>query len=117
MGEVYWGLFRLNDGSVELIGEEQLSTPDDMLLSLLKTTAKLSDCHIISIGAGWDAYQEALFSDGKPDNLNYIESIFPVASAIAEIGLSLFNSGETVAPENAQPVYIRNDVAKKSQKQ
>jgi tRNA A37 threonylcarbamoyladenosine modification protein TsaB len=29
----------------------------------------------------------------------------------------LFKNGETVVSEDAQPVYIRNDVAKKSQKQ
>lgn len=121
MGEVYWGLFKLAEGAVksnmELLGEEQVSKPEDMLQSVLKTTAKIENCQILAIGAGWDTYQEELFKSGKPENLDYSENLFPTASSIAKLALPLFLNGETVISENAQPVYIRNDVAKKSKKQ
>jgi tRNA threonylcarbamoyladenosine biosynthesis protein TsaB len=117
MGEVYWGLFKLNEGNIELLGEEQVSKPEIMLQSILKTADTIENCQILAIGAGWDAYQEALFKLDKPKNLDYIENIFPTASSIAKLALPLFKNGETVVSEDAQPVYIRNDVAKKSQKQ
>lgn len=117
MGEVYWGLFKLVEGEIELLGEEQLSKPEIMFQSILQTTASIEGCQILAVGAGWDAYQEELFKSDKPENVDYIENLFPTASSIAKLALPLFKKGETSVSEDAQPVYIRNDVAKKSQKQ
>jgi len=116
MGEVYWGLFKWQQGQITPLNEEQVSKPEEMLQNTLEVIAESGNRHVLAIGAGWDAYQEELFSTGRPENLEYLETIFPTASAIAGLALPLFIKGKTVAPEDAQPVYIRNNVAKKSQK-
>ncbi len=119
MGEVYWGLFKQNekDGKIEPLGEEQVSKPEDMLQSLQKMTEEKGENQVISIGAGWDVYNDAIFQGYKPKNITHLENLSPMASEIATLAQALFQKGETVAPEDAQPVYLRNNVAKKSQKQ
>ncbi len=116
MGEVYWGLFRFSDGKIESLGEEHVSKPQDMLISL-KAMIEKTNNQALAVGAGWDAYHEVLSQEDKLENISHLINVFPTASSIAQLALSLFEKGEAVAPEDAQPVYIRNDVAKKSQKQ
>ncbi len=117
MGEVYWGLFKSNNGEIKLLGEEQVSKPEKMLQSLLKTTEEMGDDQIIIVGAGWDAYEEKIFHEKSHENITHLKNLFPTASEISKLALILLKKGKTVAPEDAQPVYIRNNVAKKSQKQ
>ena len=116
MGEVYWAVFKNNDGEVELIGEEQVSKPQEMFD---KATANLEDeAQVLAVGSGWDVYKDELFANGKPKNLIHLENKFPTALDIASLAVPLFEAGNAaVKPEDAQPVYIRNDVAKKSAKQ
>ena len=116
MGEVYWGLFILNGSKIEALGEEQVSKPEIMLESLLKTVADMKSCHILAVGEGWGAYQEEIFHDNNIENITHLKMLSPTASSIATLALPLYRDNKTVAPEDAQPVYIRNDVAKKSQK-
>lgn len=109
MQEVYWGEYRRNSsGLVELIGEEQLGSPEKMLANTLDETQK------IAIGSGWDVYASELFDKAYPDNLHIENGILPSAEYIAKLALPLFEQGKAVAAEDAQPVYIRNNVAKKS---
>ena len=116
MGEVYWGLFKFSDGKIESLGEEQVSKPQEMLDSL-KATIEKDNSQALAVGAGWDAYYDELLKEDQLENISHLINIFPTASSIAQLAFKLFENGKTVAPEDAQPVYIRNDVAKKSQKQ
>ncbi len=117
MGEVYWGLFKYREGKIESLIKEQVSKPEEMLESLQKTTKELGDNPVISIGAGWDAYEEELFQKNNPKNITHLKNLAPMASEIAKLAKILFQKGKIVTPEDAQPIYIRNNVAKKSQKQ
>lgn len=109
MQEVYWGEYQLNAaGLVELIGEEQLGSPETMLASTLGDTQK------IAIGSGWDVYASKLFDKTYPDNLQIENGILPSAEYIAKLAVPLFEEGKVVTAEDAQPVYIRNNVAKKT---
>ncbi len=119
MGEVYWGLFKLSDEKLEPLCEEQVSKPQDMLNSLKAMIAMLEkdNNQALAVGAGWDAYYAVLSQEDKLENIRHLINVFPTASSIAQLALRLLEKGEVVAPEDAQPVYIRNDVAKKSQKQ
>ncbi|MFA6037901.1 MAG: tRNA (adenosine(37)-N6)-threonylcarbamoyltransferase complex dimerization subunit type 1 TsaB [Legionellales bacterium] len=42
-------------------------------------------------------------------------NVMPVASAALPLALSLFSQGKAIAPELAQPIYLRDDVAHKKQ--
>ena len=103
MNEVYWGEFINKQGVVTLKGQEQVSSPK-ILLEHIKAHQ-----NILAIGNGWEAYLSDL-----PENITLIKGAFPSAEHIAQLALPLFISGKTVLPEEAQPIYIRDNVAKKA---
>ena len=73
---------------------------------------------VVLIGSGWDVYLAA-FQGDNPDmlSLNYIENKFPDAMHVSQLALLAFEKGEIQSAEEAQPVYLRNNVAEKSKKQ
>ena len=115
MGEVYWAEYMVQEGVLEIVGEEQLSTP-----SILFDKAKSNKQSTILVGSGWDEYldgfkQENLELDFET-NITFIPNKFPDAQAISELALAMFEKGDLQSIEDAQPVYLRNNVAKKSTK-
>ncbi len=121
MGEVYWGFFRFSDLSkVELIGEEKVTKPEELLKETLLLAETHQDSQIICLGSGWDIYEETLLgnstSKSESNNMVHLKNAQTNAKDIAELALDLIVAGKVVKPEDAQPVYIRNDVAKKSSK-
>ena len=104
MGEIYWGSYALKNGTIESISEEQVSIQEDILNSIGNES-------IIAIGNGWEISDEKL-----PENICVIEHCLPSAEYIARLALPLLKAHKTVAIEDAQPIYIRNNVAKKSAK-
>lgn len=116
MGEVYWGVYRLGESGIELVGDEQVSKPQDMLSKAEGLESLIMGNRVLAIGPGWDAYEEALFKKGKMSKLTHLKSALPSAEAIVYLAETRLLEGKAVAPEEAQPVYIRNNVAKKSNK-
>ncbi|MEE9327554.1 MAG: tRNA (adenosine(37)-N6)-threonylcarbamoyltransferase complex dimerization subunit type 1 TsaB [Cocleimonas sp.] len=111
MSEVYWGVFKLTDSKVHAIKDEKVSKAQEMLSVLTDTTH-------IGVGSAWDEYYDDLFSDEEPqpDALMIMNGQLPRAEYIARLALDLYKNNKTVAIEDAQPVYIRNNVAVKSNK-
>ena len=105
MNEVYWGEFIRQQGALKLIGQEQV-TSSEILMSYVNTQPTM-----LAIGNGWEVYLTDL-----PKNITLIREALPSAEHIAELALPLLVSGKSVSPEQAQPLYIRNNVAKKSTK-
>jgi len=70
------------------------------------------------IGSGWDEYigQFKEQHDNK-ESILFINNKFPEAEFISQLALEAFESGELRSIEEAQPVYLRNNVAEKSKKQ
>lgn len=100
MGEVYWGEYKAIGHEVSLVGEEKLSKPE--VLESLNQTENAR------FGSGWEAYY--------PDLMNS-KHVFPSAYYIAQLAASAFSRGEYIDAANAEPVYLRNDVAKKKAEQ
>ena len=105
MSEVYTCLFQLDDnGIMQPIIEEQVLAPEKVQASLPEGLASA-----YAVGTGFDAYPEILSSlklqAGSPDIL------YPDARAMFRSGISLFNHGQSVAPEDAQPTYVRDTVS------
>lgn len=114
MGEVYWAEYKVDSEKVELVGEEQLSKPEVMF----EQTELLTKSNtVIVIGSGWDEYiDRSKETSLNASSLVHIPEKFPDAVEISELGLLSFEAGETYSLEDAQPVYLRNNVAEKSQK-
>lgn len=114
MGEVYWAEYNIVEGKVELIGEEQLSSPEVMFK---KTEIFAQTRQVNVIGSGWDEYIDRFEESYSISiNLNHFTKRFPDAVEVSELALLSFEKGETYSLEDAQPVYLRNNVAKKSLK-
>ena len=111
MAEVYWGEFAFVDNRIILIGNERVSSPEILEETLSKVSC---DKKITAIGSGWDVYDYELLKNDKLNNIVHLKDVFPNASAVAKTALSRFLDGNTLTPEDAQPVYIRNNVAQKS---
>jgi len=105
MGEVYWGEYSHSEGVVRLIGEEQLAKPE------ILTQFMQDNC--LRFGSGWEAYHaEALIHD-TPEITRRVKDSFPRAYYVAKLAAIAFERGELMDAADAEPVYLRNDVAKK----
>ncbi len=103
MQQVYWGAYvRGRDGLVTPAGDEIVVDP---------AQAPIPDGNEwIGIGSGWDTYHQVLAARFGNRIRSRIENRFPRASDVARLAIS----GVAIAAEQAQPVYLRNDVAVKS---
>jgi tRNA threonylcarbamoyladenosine biosynthesis protein TsaB len=103
--EVYWALFK--DGAVlpQLLGGEHLGVPEDIAID-----SRL-DGELIAVGSGlalsqrFPAAISARLAARLPDE-------HPRAGAIARIAGVLYEGGVRVAPQDIEPLYLRDQVAK-----
>lgn len=109
MGEVYWGGYKSVDGEVHLLGAEQLSNPDRL--------AALDQNGSIRFGSGWQEYHSDLMDSAPPEIADATKNVFPSAYYVAKLAASAFSRGEYIDAADAEPVYLRNDVAKKKAEQ
>lgn len=106
MKEVYWGAYELNDeGIMTLQAEEIVAGPDQITLP--------KGNEWVGAGSGWEAYPDILQQRMGKQLSHSVGFLLPRAIDVAMIGQALFQRGETVTPEQALPVYLRNNVAKK----
>jgi tRNA threonylcarbamoyladenosine biosynthesis protein TsaB len=103
--EVYWALFKDGDAVPQLIGVENLSVPEDIVID-----ARLEG-ELIAVGSGlalssrFPAAISARLATRLPDE-------HPRAGAIARIAGVLYERGVRVAPQDIEPLYLRDQVAK-----
>lgn len=106
MQEVYWGCYQLDGQGLmaETLGE-QVAAPDQV--------TPPEGAGWLGAGSGWAVHGalltrrlEACLSGVTPDLLCSAEDI-------ARLGAAGFECGRALPPEQAAPVYLRNQVAKK----
>lgn len=109
MSEVYWGTYRrVSTGGLALMGSEAVLSPHEVPL--------IEGLQGIGTGSGWMTY-ESILAQRLGDGLGgMLPDRFPRARAIARLAVVDYEQGRLVPPEAAQPVYLRNEVAKKSKK-
>lgn len=107
MGEIYWGLYGRNKNNlVALVGEEVVSKaihvgcPDDIRGA--------------GVGSGWKEYSKELREHLGERVVAVDGDCFPKAGNVAILAVDGFEKGLAVAAETAIPVYLRDNVAKKS---
>lgn len=103
MDEIYCGWFRVGaDGLVVAVSEESVCKPESMPLIEMPATTRWH-----GVGTGW-RYGERL-----PDSPRGVidQNLLPRASAVARLALVAWNDGVRLGASDAQPVYLRNEVA------
>jgi len=108
MGEVYWGVYQRGaDGFAELVGAEAVTDA-----GAVEFPEAAASGH--GIGSGWGTYEAVLRGRlGERRVMGMLSDRFPRAAWIARLGAEVFRRGGCVAAEDAQPVYLRDKVAKK----
>lgn len=103
MGEIYWACYECRAGQPALITEEQVCTPGAVALAA-------GIARWFGAGRGW------LLKDGFPSAVleamtTVDDSLVPRAARVADLAALTFAGGGGVAAAQAQPVYIRDQVA------
>ncbi len=106
MEEVYWGAYQRSvDGGVKLLDDECVCKPDDTFIPEID--------HWVGVGTAWKTYHGELITRYKTVLDRCDADVFPRARDVAALGVIGFEAGLAVSAEEAQPVYLRNNVAVK----
>lgn len=109
MDEVYWAAYHFAQGLPVQVAPERVDAP--VSLSCPDTALQWQ-----GVGSGW-CYQASMPASVQEAVVSIQQDIYPTAAAIATLALRDFQAGKTVAPEQALPVYLRDDVAWKKKDQ
>jgi tRNA threonylcarbamoyladenosine biosynthesis protein TsaB len=103
MNEVFTCTFKANDNKIMIpTSKEMVCSPKDI---------QLSDDEMFGIGIGFDRYKAL---DVFTERLTGIQSnIWPKASSVLQLAQEWLKTHEPLTSAQAQPVYLRNNVAKK----
>lgn len=102
MDEVYWGQFALADDLMRPVSVEAVTPPEEVI-------APDAAC---GIGSGWQ------FAERFACSANLVDTqALPHAQDIALLAEEDVNAGRVLSAEQAQPVYLRDKVAKKKHEQ
>jgi tRNA threonylcarbamoyladenosine biosynthesis protein TsaB len=106
MNQLYWGAYVRNaQGLAELRGEENVLAPGEVSIP--------ADEDWIGAGSGWDRYAALLLERLGDRVREWRPDCFPSARFVAQLGAHELASGRSLAPEQALPVYLRDEVAVK----
>lgn len=104
MGEIYAGAFvRTDDGGVRALDDERVCRAADLVLPSAPAW------HVV--GTGWGVYAEALGACLPSAPRSADAARYPQARHVARLAAPRFAAGDTLAPEQALPVYLRDKVA------
>jgi tRNA threonylcarbamoyladenosine biosynthesis protein TsaB len=108
MHEVYWALCTVDaDGVMQLQGEEMVCAP--------RQVSQPQRGGWVGAGSGWDANAEALSQRLSPWLAQQFPNLFCHAQDVAIIAAHALSQGvAAVTAAQALPLYLRNNVAKKS---
>lgn len=106
MNQVYWGLFEKDKhGLMQACIDEQVVSPADVHVP--------QSAGWVGAGSGWDQYHEALTLVTNDAIADWQAQQFPHARHALPIACELFRTGKLLAADQALPVYLRDDVARK----
>lgn len=105
MNEIYWAEYKKQEnGSAVLVGDESVGPVEQV---------RFSESVGYGAGSGWQVYEAELKARLQSFVAGYDASYLPRASCIASLGAAGFTQGKAVPVEQAMPVYLRDNVAKK----
>ncbi|MDT8371541.1 MAG: tRNA (adenosine(37)-N6)-threonylcarbamoyltransferase complex dimerization subunit type 1 TsaB [Gammaproteobacteria bacterium] len=109
MGEIYCASYQLIDGIVHLLDQERVCPPEEF--------HPFSDEHWFGVGTGWSEYKDQLTQNFSEHLADISGEHYPQAINIISVAQHDIAAGRTVSSEQALPVYLRNNVAKKKAEQ
>ncbi|MHB8415340.1 MAG: tRNA (adenosine(37)-N6)-threonylcarbamoyltransferase complex dimerization subunit type 1 TsaB [Acidiferrobacteraceae bacterium] len=108
MDQVYWGAYvRDADGVPALVGSEGVTAPEAVRLPEGGHDWQGG-------GSGWDRYVDRLMPHLGPRMRAWCPDLLPDARCLLPIALAYWRRGVALPAQQALPVYIRNEVAKRS---
>lgn len=114
MGEVYWAVYRHGEsGGMECLQTEQVVVAGQVALPDCGTDADSPEIKGIGIGSGFATYAVPLAERLGSRLTGVLPDRFPTATCIAKLAAQAYDKGQWVSAEQALPVYLRDDVAKK----
>ena len=119
MGEVYWAQYRFDEGGVlQTAGQTAGETAWQTIVppTLSAPAGVVPQGVVQACGNGVPVCASAFAHDAAPPDwlTNAEPQIMPHAAQIAQLGKLAFEAGMGLAAEAAQPLYLRNNVAKTS---
>lgn len=110
MNEVYWGIFQFDSkGGLHKVDQEVVCPPE----LITKPNTELAIKSWFGVGPGWTTYSAALQSTLEGIKVDWEINVFPQARYVATLARQALLRGNVVAPEQAIPVYLRDNIAKK----
>ena len=109
MDEVYWCAWEVSEGKLARMTPERVAAPGDVKVEALKPG-------FAALGSGWryaENMSEALVAAAQTPLLE----LYPNAATMALLAEQALARGEAVAPDDVQPVYLRDQVAWKKKDQ
>jgi len=112
MGEMYWAAYQLDENNLMVLCDEEKVSP---------ASAVIIDKNISSewcgAGSAWESYAQQLNEQLGTQIVDVYPDYFPHSASIVKLAAAAYVRGEAVEAALAQPVYLRNDVAKKKKDQ
>ncbi|GGL93132.1 tRNA (adenosine(37)-N6)-threonylcarbamoyltransferase complex dimerization subunit type 1 TsaB [Pseudomonas asuensis] len=100
MDEVYWGCYRLEQEVMQLTGAEAVLPPEQVYLPETATG------EWFGAGTGWSYVGRMVVPVTETDS-----NLLPHAKDILTLAVPAWTRGDAVPAEEAQPVYLRDQVA------
>lgn len=110
MAAIYWGVYQLNaQGLMQPLVADCLTFPAEV---------KLPADHQqwLAVGNAWLVYQQELPWSFASTVVETRADLHPHAGAMALLAADKYGRGEMIAAEQAEPTYLRDEVAKKASK-
>ncbi|WP_034933254.1 tRNA (adenosine(37)-N6)-threonylcarbamoyltransferase complex dimerization subunit type 1 TsaB [Erwinia mallotivora] len=105
MGEVYWAEYQRDEqGNWQGEETEAVLKPEAATQRMLQLTGEW-----MQVGTGWDAYP-SLVAISHGLHLQGSDVFLPSAEDMLPLARAALAAGNTVAPEDAEPTYLRNEV-------
>jgi tRNA threonylcarbamoyladenosine biosynthesis protein TsaB len=109
MGEIYGAHFEVIDGLVTALDDEQVCPPEQFKPVRVQKW--------LGIGTGWAEYHAILQTNFSEQLKEVSTAHYPLASSIIQLAKKEAQAGHLLPAEQALPVYLRNNVAKKKGEQ
>ncbi|MFT6408578.1 MAG: tRNA threonylcarbamoyladenosine biosynthesis protein TsaB [Arenicella sp.] len=109
MGEVYWCEYEKTGGQIKRASALQVTSPATVMFS------KGDGCGAI-VGNAWMAYPDQFTSISEASVDLQSEIIYPCSGALLRLAEDQYQQNNFFSAAAFAPIYVRNDVAKKSTK-
>lgn len=109
MDEVYWSVCARKGEGIQVLQAESVSSPTAVVLNKFEQS-------VVAVGSGL-RYAEQMPADSIRQFQQVDSECYPHAASMLRLAMIELQAGAVMAPEDAQPVYLRDQVAWKKKDQ